>query len=578
MTKIKHLVRISLTGLLSCCLFSCVNPNYSLLEEIDTEIGLDMTLAGPIGHSNLNLIKMLPDSFGSFRLVNEGDEIYLEESNVEEMGNEIVGHLKMYPKGVFTKEVSIVADGLDPYRGNISMPLTYTFDDINTNPNERLDSILYAKNQTLHIDITSDLACQTGSYVDLIFNPNELSLDPILYPENKVRADLTNGSIDIPITMDAAMLKFYGNKSFTIQVEGVIISPDVIPGGFYVHLTCDYGTIKPRVTYGYLGPDRVIYETTNKRPFAYTKTLQNGSYFLPFYDPKINITCESNIGIPATYTLDYVKVFDSKTGEFVYADFNGSMSTSFVLEYPSPDEIAGLTREELLNFDVSDIIKTTEKTFDREYGHTNRLFTINGDSIEYHYTIRPLDTVVPVVSYFFDESDMDLDIDTKLLCHFEGNSTDPDKNFYINSRDTIPISIGTFDLGPVTIADTTVAAVKMVHINHLPVGALAHVYFIDENKQQILTELELDITINAAPVNADGEVTEATAETKTYIKFNYEQLEIFSESCKGIVLDYRVDNDLMCNVWFKSNDWLDVKLGAYVIGKIGYKPEQNNDN
>ncbi|HOH95642.1 MAG TPA: hypothetical protein PK638_00435, partial [Candidatus Enterocola sp.] len=167
---------------------------------------------------------------------------------------------------------------------------------------------------------------------------------------------------------------------------------------------------------------------------------------------------------------------------------------------------------------------------------------------------------------------------TKLLCQFEGNSTDPDKNFYINSRDTIPISIGTFDLGPVTIADTTVAAVKMVHINHLPVGALAHVYFIDENKQQILTELELDITINAAPVNADGEVTEATAETKTYIKFNYEQLEIFSESCKGIVLDYRVDNDLMCNVWFKSNDWLDVKLGAYVIGKIGYKPEQNNDN
>src|SRR5574344_2064180 len=315
MTKIKHLVRIILTVLLSFCLFSCVNPNYSLLEEIDTEIGLDMTLAGPIGHSNLNLIKMLPDSFGSFRLVNEGDEI--------------VGHLKMYPKGVFTKEVSIVADGLDPYRGNISMPLTYTFDDINTNPNERLDSILYAKNQTLHIDITSDLACQTGSYVDLIFNPNELSLDPILYPENKVRADLTNGSIDIPITMDAAMLKFYGNKSFTIQVEGVIISPDVIPGGFYVHLTCDYGTIKPRVTYGYLGPDRVIYETTNKRPFAYTKTLQNGSYFLPFYDPKINITCESNIGIPATYTLDYVKVFDSKTGEFVYADFNGSMSTSF---------------------------------------------------------------------------------------------------------------------------------------------------------------------------------------------------------------------------------------------------------
>ena len=57
-------------------------------------------------------------------------------------------------------------------------------------------------------------------------------------------------------------------------------------------------------------------------------------------------------------------------------------------------------------------------------------------------TIRPLDTLVPVVSYFFDDSDMDLDIDTKLLCHFEGNSTDPDKNFYINSRDTIPISIG----------------------------------------------------------------------------------------------------------------------------------------
>ncbi|NCC98399.1 MAG: hypothetical protein EOL95_01680 [Bacteroidia bacterium] len=578
MTKIKHLVRIGLTGLLSYCLFSCVDPNYSLLEGVDTEVGLDMTLAGPIGHSNLNLMKMLPDSFGSFRFLNEGDEIYLEQSNIQEMGNDIVGHLKMYPKGVFTKNVSIVGDDIDPYRGNVNMVLTYTFNDINTNPNERLDSILYAKNQTLNISISSDLVCQEGSYVDLIFSPDELSLNPILYPENKVRADLTNGPIDLPITMDAAMLKLKGGKSFTMQVAGVIISPDLIPTGSFIHLTCDYGTIKPRVTYGYLGPQRVIYETTKKIPFTYTETMQNGDFFLPFYDPQINMIVENNIGIPANYTLDYVKVSDSKTGESVYADFNGSMSTDFVLEYPSIDEIAGLTREELLNFDLSGIIKTTNKTFDREYGQTNRLFTINCDTMEYHYTIRPLQTEVPVVSYFFDDSKMDLNVDTKLLCHFEGNSTDPNKNFYISSTDTIPLSIGEIDFGDITIADTTVATVKMVHINHLPVGASAHMYFIDENNQKILTELERDIIINAAPVNVNGEVTESTAETKTYIKLNYEQFEIFSKNCKGMVLDYRVDNELMCNVWFKSNNWLDVKLGAYVIGKISFKPEQNNDN
>ncbi len=390
---------------ISAVLSSCVDKKYEVLGDIDWTMGADMTIVGPAFHTKIKLYEPLPSEFGSFKFRVDGDEIYLSKSDTQKLGNDITGHLKMDPKGEFDNTIDVTVDVTGV--GIISKTIEYEFADINTNPNERLDSILYRDGQEFKLTITSPVPFAEGSKIVFKGDDKGIGFDPERYPDNEIEYDISNGQtqIDIKVDMSRAMIRFGGQNKLRFKLTGKIYSTSPIMSGSQIRFHTSFVELKPRVTFGYLGSNRVIYETTKKIPFAYTEDVEGTDFFLPFYNPVIDLRGFNSIGIPAEYELDYVGLIygPKEQRDTIFADFNGSRGTKFILNYPTPSEIEGLSRENLINFNTPSIEKLTQFRLDRDFGHTERLFQVRGDTLVYHYKIRPTEVQGENVAYFFDE-------------------------------------------------------------------------------------------------------------------------------------------------------------------------------
>lgn len=577
----KLLLPLSAILIMSLFMVSCVNKDYRLLGDIDLTIGGDMTLVGPVGHSKVKLFEVLPDSFQSYAFKYDGENIYLSMRDTQHLGNDIIGHLKMYPKGEFEINADVSIDPGEVHKGSVDMAYTFYFDDINTNPNERLDSILLKDDNKISIKVACTVPLQEGSYIELSFDEQYVTLDKTLYPDNSQRFEINDDADEIELDLNKALLRFNGTNYLKINLKGGIHSQEPIPSPCTLTLTLKYDDIKPRITYGYLGPDRIIYETTKTIPFAYTKEFESTGLFLPFYNPQIALNGRNSIGIPALYKLDYVKVYNSESGEEVYADFNGSPNTEFVLNCPDYSEIKGLSVDELLNFDTESLEKESSFLLDREFGHTERLFKINGQYLEYHYKILPVETGGENISYFFDDSKIDVDMDVKLVLRFESDA-DEQKNFYIERCDTLKVDFSEASIekedSKVSLSDNTMARVRIAYMNHLPVGCSATYWFVGEDfKTEILPELKGSLTIPAASVDESGVVSESSEVEYAYIKLNYEQYKSLTSEGRGMVFKYKVLNKELKNVWFKKNDWIDVTVDIWAKGFITYDANKNRE-
>lgn len=554
---------------------SCVNRDYKLTGDIDWSVGADMSVVAPIGHCRLKLIDVLPDSLNSFKFCVDGDEVYFSKRDTQHLGNDIIGHLKMYPKGLFTYDMEIDVSVYDQHIGTIERDLEFEFEEINTNPNERLDSILYKENQYLKVSMSLPVTAKEGSYFNLRFDHSEVSLDPDIYPDNSVHLNMLGKDTDAEVNLSKAKIRFNGTKSFHCKLDGYLISEEEMFGDLESELNVEFDGLQPRITYGYLGPDRVIYENTKYIPFNYTKDLQSSDCFLPFHNPEIKLTALNSIGIPAKYMLDWVKLRNTTTGEEVFAEFNGKPGTEFILNYPSPAEIKGLSVNELINFNTQSLIETTEFLLSRGNGHTDRLFQIKGDSLEYHYRIIPLDVQGENVSYFFDDSNIDIAMDVKLVGRFDGNQENPGKNFYVDRYDTMKVDFSKYKLGDkVKLSDETVARIKLDHKNHLPVNGRGTLWFCDSLYNMILDTKTVDFEFDAAPINQDGEVIGETQEGNVYYKFNYEEYQELTDRGKSVIIKYRVLNNELKDVWLKSNDWLDITLELWASGFVSYEQKK----
>lgn len=541
---------------------------------IDYTIGNEMTLVGPIGHSNIKLFEPLPDHFHSFKFSYDESEVYFTKQDTAHLGNDIKESIKMNPThDPFEKWVEAKKDASDPYLATIDSVFTFDFDGINTDPNERLDSIMYKDGTSLRMFIyDSDIAITAGSFIEFSFDNEILSLNPYLYPENKVKNYIKSKEGPLDIDMSRAIAKFKGGKKLKLTVHANLRSSSKIKDGSSVTFAVDFRELKPRITYGYLGPDRFLSETTKTIDFAYTNDLQTGSdYFLPFYDPLIKIVGVNSIGIPAKYNLQYVKVFNTETGEEIYAEFNGSQSTNFALNYPKPTVLKGKNRAQINATEMKDIEQNTEFLCNRQYGHTDRLFKIRGNKMSYKYTIRTQENIGDDISFFFDDSNIDVIMDVKLPCRFEGNTSDWMKNFYIDRFDTVKIDFaGIKPSEKFACSDETVARVRLNYINHLPVDGDAEYWLVDEKSKEILPQKHGKFSIKAAPSDASGVVTAPAAESSLYIKFNYAEFKELTDKGRGLIIKYKVINKDLKDIWFKSNDWLDLTLDVWAQGTVSY--------
>lgn len=558
---------------LMCLLSACVDHNYDI-DDLDSTIKVDTELVAPLAYSKLKINDLLTDSLSGMQLVVEGEEMYLLYTDSQYMGNELIDQLKVLPKGKSEFQLLAGEDlpGTLITSGEISQDYTIEFSDLNTNPNERLDSILFDDCLVdVAIDVTMPLA--DDSYIDFIFPDEVLSLDKTRYPENTMRVPITQAHTEASLSLYKAMLRLNGSNQVKIKVHGYIHASEPFQSGAKIDVTIDFDHVMPHLTYMNIGTARDIYEGEKIIDFNYTKDFQQEDSFFPFYDPQIQMSCVNNIGVPVRYYIDYVEAIDTRTGETVRADFGGEITdtTSMVVKTPSYDAIKGLSHEELVNFDLSSIICQSDTVFDREYGHTDRLFKINPNKLKYHYRIRSIDDDPTHVHYFFQKSDMKLKESTKLPLWFEGDP-DPDKNFHISRTDSVLLMEEPADIGSLDFTPNTEVVLNLSYKNYLPIGVQGTVQYLDYNDHLIMPEANQTFQIVAAEVGADGYVKESTdKENAIQIAFDYNSARALLTQVRTLLITYRLANDELKTIRLRTSDWLELKANIYFDGAIIYE-------
>ncbi|MBP5317862.1 MAG: hypothetical protein J6Y77_00430 [Paludibacteraceae bacterium] len=570
-----HFLKNVLKCLPLLVLTACIDHDWTM-SDIDTRMGVNTKLVAPLAHSHIKLVEALPAEWGTYRFIfDEDDYVYIVRYDTTHIGRSLVEDLRIYPSGLFSREVPVGTPG----GGMVtSAPVNSTFDfnftNVNTDPNERLDSMEYASG-TLELWYNQNLDYASGSLVYLSFPKDEFLLDPVRYPDNKVAVDFTTCPVRIDVT--GARLYLNGGQTIHFHFEGTVVTNTPFEAGTTVLNEIDFDKIEGRVFYGNVGTEKTLYEGEKIFALNYVNDMDGKEYNLPFYDPEITMFFNNSIGLPVRYCLDYMVAYIEGQTDTIRASFGGVNpdTTSLVLAYPVRSDIDGLNYQQLLTFDVDQINKYSEQTYTRDFGATHLFMRLNPDRIRYKYHIESIDPNTHNVHYFFDDSDIDLVTKAKFRLWFEGEPNDPDKNFYISQRDTTEFNNEAIDLGEVTIADTTYAILKLEYTNHIPVGVKAHIRFLDENKQPILTDVERDFVIDAAPVDNNGVAMDPkNPNTKIHIRLNFEQLQTMMTDVKWLVYEYRISNENRVTVMATNNDWLEMDASIYLEGGVEYDPKE----
>lgn len=587
MSKSKVGMSIWLIGIAMMVLFSaCVDDNYDF-NNLDTTIQVDTKVVAPLVYSRLQLSDLLADSLDGLGLQVKDDAIYIVHRDSQYLGNDLISNLACLPTGSFTFKLAVgeVYGNIDQLpvqvnEGEISYTEEFSFDGLPDDANERVDSILMGE---CYADLqvhTYHLIPIENSYIEIHFYEDEIELNPELYPENKVyfplQAEEDDTYFNAQIDLTGAKLRFIkkdeaGNFLFHAEIRGHIVSSVPFDSGTEIDLEVKMDHMRPHLTYLNIGTERDIYENELTIDFDYTKDFQQDNAFFPFYDPQIAMTCLNNIGIPVRYYIDYVEAMDTRTGEKVRADFGGENpdTMSIVVNTPSFAEIEHLTDQELLSYDVSQLVKTSELTFNREFGHTDRLFKINPNKLTYHYRIRSVDNNRNNVHFFFYDSDMWLTEEATMQLRFEGDAQNPDKNFFLSRTDSVPFLDEPVDMGSVSFDERTHVALKLSYKNFLPVGVQGHIAYLDANGNRILTDAEQSFKIVAGKVDSEGYVVESTDQSEAIsIAFEYGEVKTLLSEVKTLLFSYKMANDELKTITLRTNDWLELKANLYFDGAV----------
>lgn len=563
-------------------LVSCVDDKYSF-DNLDHTMELDANVVGPLGYSSLKIVDVLnADSLGDLEIYIKGDTMYLQMADSQYLGNELIDQLQVLPSTSFSLHVPVgLLSLLEPTEAEINYDLELKFPNINTNENERLDSILMGESN-IDVIINFPKKMKKGSHVKLTFNKDELYLNPSIYPDNAIEIDLENIDeehqiIDTHINLYGTMLRLNGQDKIHINFTGYVNTDKDMDISNVFDITLDCTHMKPHITFLNIGNARDIVENVKEIDFDYANDIYDAGMNLPFYDPEILMTCLNNIGVPARYYIDYVEGISTSTGEVVKAKFGEDDFTSIVLNTPSYDEIKDLTHEELLNFNTNQLTKFSELLLNREYGHTDRLFKIKVDKLRYKYRIRSEETDRSKVHFFFYDSDIETKEVTKLPLWFEGDEENPEKNFRLSRQDTVNLNIEALSLQGATITEKTKGILKFYYKNHLPLGVDAKVKFIDKDGNDIILSSEKEFLIESGEVDEYGNVIkEKEPKEMLMLVLTYSDMQkIFSDEVR-VVLDYKLENEKHKNVFLKSTDWLDLKIMFHIDGSVILNPTEMN--
>lgn len=566
-------------------LISCVDDKYDL-DNLDTTMKLNTELVGPLAYSKLNILDVLNvDSLGELEININGDTMYLVKRDSQYLGNDLIDQLQVLPSEEFNMQVPVgILSMTHPTEAEVNEDVRLDFLNINTNENERLDSILM-DDSNIDVEIYFPKKMKEGSYLKITFKEEELLLNPEIYPDNSIVVDLENideehSLVETYINLYGAMLRFNGNNSININFTGYVSTDSDMEVSNVFQITLDCSHMKPRITFINIGNARDLVVKEKEIDFDYAQDVYASGLNLPFYDPEIFMTCHNNIGVPARYTIEYVEGISSSTGQTVRADFNGSESVSYVLNTPNYDEISDLSHQELLGYDVSQLTKYTELILDRENGRTDKLFKIKVDKLRYKYHIRSEETDRSKVHFFFHDSDIETKEITKLPLWFEGNTEDPDNNFRLTRKDTVALSFSSLSiLEDATVAEGSKAILKFYYKNHLPLDVEAKLKFIDSEDNEIILTVSKEYVIKSGEVDEFGNVIkESEPEEMLMLPLSYKDLQQVLSKQVRVAFEYKLENKEHKNVFLKSTDWLDLKIMFHTTLSATLDPKFNKPN
>jgi hypothetical protein len=571
--------------LLMLSLVSCVEERYDF-DKLDSKMEISTKLVGPIAYSKLSVIKIIDflnlDSIGSLDFQREGDTMYLVKEDKQYLGNELVNQLKVLPSTLFDLRVPIaLLTDLDATSAEIDHKINLIFQNINTNENERLDSILMGHSY-IDVNISFPKRLIEGSHLKISFNEEELLLNPDLYPENAIDVQLadiytteTSTYISEKIDIYGAMLRLKGENTISVSFVGEVFTDEEIDLDNIFEISLDCSNMRPHVTFMNIGNARDIVENEKEIDFDYAQDVYDIGMYLPFYDPEILMTCHNNIGVPARYYIDYVEGICTSTGEKETAEFGEDDYISLVLNAPLYDEIQGLSHKELLNFNVDNLTKQSQLILNRENGRTDKLFKIKVDKLRYKYRIRSEETDRSKVHFFFQDSDIELKEVTKLPLWFEGDRENLDKNFRITRQDTVDVDLSSLILeGLSAVKENSIGILKFYYKNHLQLAVDAKVKFLDENNQEIMQSSYSDFLIESAEVDGLGNVIRETEPKEMLLIPIYdEDLEDFLNKKVKMVFDYTLRNEKQKNIFLKASDWLEMKVMFHLDADLVIDPK-----
>ena len=566
-------------------LISCIDDKYDL-DNLDTTMKLNTELVGPLAYSKLNILDVLNvDSLGELEININGDTMYLVKRDSQYLGNDLIDQLQVLPSEEFNMQVPVgILSMTHPTEAEVNEDVRLDFQNINTNENERLDSILMDESN-IDVEIYFPKKMKEGSYLKITFKEEELLLNPEIYPDNSIVVDLENideehSLVETYINLYGTMLRFNGNNSININFTGYVSTDSDMEVSNVFQITLDCSHMKPRITFINIGNARDLVVKEKEIDFDYAQDVYASGLNLPFYDPEIFMTCHNNIGVPARYTIEYVEGISSSTGQTVRADFNGSESVSYVLNTPNYDEISDLSHQELLGYDVSQLTKYTELILDRENGRTDKLFKIKVDKLRYKYHIRSEETDRSKVHFFFHDSDIETKEITKLPLWFEGNTEDPDNNFKLTRKDTVALSFSSLSiLEDATVAEGSKAILKFYYKNHLPLDVEAKLKFIDSEDNEIILTVSKEYVIKSGEVDEFGNVIkESEPEEMLMLPLSYKDLQQVLSKQVRVAFEYKLENKEHKNVFLKSTDWLDLKIMFHTTLSATLDPKFNKPN
>ncbi len=562
--KIKTIKTLALiTTALMLIFSSCVDEKVKL-DNLSTDVKIGGNLAAPIGEITVSMQELLDsleiDSVDNFSIGEDNGVLAIYFSDTLSYDNPAEIDLSEF--GTIDEQIDfggtngfapdstfpfIVPDGI-----NARYPVVrgYNFDEINDDPSkQRIDSIRFT-NTTINVEVTSSINLPAGfASIDIQLPGEFLELDttevikmPLLsttstksfayenFVVNSIGKDTTDFDIDLVVT---------GNSSVTINsTDWIKIEITLTNTNFVAH--------------GYFNLGADLLQKDESLDIDIFSELPDETTIYP-HNPEINFKVNSNIGIPLLFNLKSLTAYENAT-DSVKANFNGSPSKTFSINAaPSYGETA--TSNITLNRDI-------------DKGETNKLFTIQADSISTKFSFGIKDTLTPPSQFASSDSKVEIVMESKIP-------------FWLDEGSNISLTLDTIDLDEKLIDDIFADDnIKEVYIyikatNKLPMGVSLNVNLLDVDSALITTANPYVYEIKAGAVDAFGAVLNPT---ETIIKIKYTK-ENFNELLTAEYLAMRITAqgyDINSKMKFTTQDWLKLKLSVYGIGE--YIPEEDDDN